>query len=102
MTPRLPAAPPGTFWQMEGYRGDFDGDGDTDLIVAHQDPYSFLGMRLFKNTGGGAFVDGGYALPAGTGFVLARRRRPGRIAPGGDRGRDLRDARPHGRANHRV
>ncbi len=45
--------------------GDFDGDGDDDLLLSggRLDPNLFLGVtRIFRNDGG-AFVDAGVALP---------------------------------------
>ena len=65
-------APPGTSFVGPGMPGDFDGDGDTDLVVQHfdTDGTTLLSMRLLVNNGGGAFTDGGPAGPLGVDFNL--------------------------------
>ena len=49
-----------------GYPGDFDGDGDVDLIGALFEALTLLEMRLFENNGSGLFEDGGPAADSGT------------------------------------
>lgn len=62
--------PVGTFVAGPSAEGDFDGDGDLDVILYHwQDSSTPLGMRLFLNTGGGSYVDGGNATQGTTQFI---------------------------------
>jgi hypothetical protein len=65
----FPQAPPGTLFVGPGLLADFDGDADTDAIVAHVDPASgaVLGMRLLRNDLG-RYADAGYAAAAGVDF----------------------------------
>ncbi|HVS11809.1 MAG TPA: VCBS repeat-containing protein [Planctomycetota bacterium] len=68
--PTMPAPPPGSTFYGPGYPGDFDGDGDEDLLVARFDGASFASMELLANLGGGHFVDAGPAGPPGVCFSL--------------------------------
>ncbi len=66
--PYLPAAPAGMTFAGPGYPGDFDGDGDVDLVVALLQNGSFVSMRLLLNNGGGGYADAGDAGPVGVDF----------------------------------
>jgi hypothetical protein len=69
MTPAMEApVVPGLEFKGPGYAGDFDGDGDDDLIVAKFKDGTFRRMRLLANTGGGQLEDGGDCSDPAVGF----------------------------------
>ena len=64
-----PPDPPGSTITWPHYSGDFDGDGDTDLIALERQGLTTVGHVLFKNNGGGGLEDGVYAGPPGVSFA---------------------------------
>jgi len=71
-TPLMPTAPGPYEFVGPGYPGDWDDDGDLDLLVSMIESATgdFVVMRLMENRGGGAYRDGGNAGPIGEAFVL--------------------------------
>ncbi|MFO1011665.1 MAG: VCBS repeat-containing protein [Planctomycetota bacterium] len=67
----LPAPPPGGAWTGLGYRGDFDGDGTTDLLVGLELGGSTT-LEFLANCGGGSFEHRGQALYAVPGTLDPR------------------------------
>lgn len=68
-TPLCQAAPNGTTNSGPGWSGDFDGDGDVDLLVRRYAGPTLIGTWLYTNNGGGGFIDGGQAGPTGSDFA---------------------------------
>ena len=66
-----PTPPPNHIYVGPGFIGDFDGDGNPDNnIQDYFSNYSNAGRRLFRNAGGGDFVDGGVAVDASVPFTV--------------------------------
>lgn len=63
-----PAPPAGSTFVGPGYGGDFDGDGDADLIVHEAVDSVPFRERLLLNNGGGGLSDGGPATAPGVLF----------------------------------
>ena len=57
----VPTPVTGIVYDKPGLHGDVDGDGDVDTIVNEIQWETYLGSRVLINTGGGGFVQGGYA-----------------------------------------
>lgn len=67
-TPPFAPPPTGYAFTGPGIPADFDGDGDTDLVVKISGSGNFGSMELFLNNGGGGFVDAGIVTPPGIVF----------------------------------
>jgi FG-GAP-like repeat len=70
-----PPPPAGLVWKGPGFAGDFDGDGDADLLIDPvQPPYNFNASptHFLANLGCGVFVDQGVvaATPMGVNTAL--------------------------------
>jgi hypothetical protein len=66
----LVAPPSGTVFEGPGYAGDFDGDGDPDLLVKHRSGSGELfGSVLLANDGSGAFPLAQLATAPGVTFA---------------------------------
>jgi hypothetical protein len=69
MTPAMQApVVNGLTFKGPGYAGDYDGDGDDDLLVAKFKDGTFRRMRLLANTGGGQLEDMGDASDPAVSF----------------------------------
>jgi hypothetical protein len=64
----MPVSVPGLTFKGPGYAGDFDGDGDDDLLVAKYKDGTFRKMRVLVNSGGGQFSEGFDASDPGVSF----------------------------------
>lgn len=71
--PWLGAAPAGMRFVGPGVCGDFDGDGDADVVAPMEDlaTNALAGLRFLANNGGGGFADGGDAGPAPPNYDLS-------------------------------
>ncbi len=69
-SPVAPDPPAGTEFVGPGFPGDFDSDGDVDLIIEHQSGGSLVSVRLLRNAGGGSLLDGGPAAADGVSLRL--------------------------------
>ena len=67
-TAHLPPPPPGRTFVGPGWPGDWDGDGNLDLIVGLEENGTIVLMRLLTGTGQGVFRDRGNAAPPGVDF----------------------------------
>jgi hypothetical protein len=61
----------GSIFLTPGFTGDFDGDGDVDLLVQKQTS-GVVTLWLLANDGGGRFYDDGAAGPTGYNFAYGQ------------------------------
>jgi len=64
-TPAVVGVPTNVSFQGRGFPGDFDGDGDDDLVAKGIVAGKFDAMRLLLNNGGGGLRDVGLAAAPG-------------------------------------
>ncbi len=64
----VPLLPPNEKYRGPGHPGDWDGDGDLDILVTHIADMAVTGVRRLVNNGGGGFSNGGLASAPGTFF----------------------------------
>mgnify|MGYP001291997422 CR=1 FL=1 len=71
--PQIPTPPVNSTFGSHMVFGDFDGDGDGDILIEHfstlTQTNNFLSLRLLRNVGNDQYEDAGPATPPGFGFV---------------------------------